>query len=238
MEEIKDIAAEEKETPIPASEPEKVQEEITKVDEEIKRKEEHLANLNKAIAEENERIRVARLTRRQEVQAKEEELPRIDLDDPSAKAWDNRIREYNDPIKAELEAEKTEVRTFAIQKFLADKPSLASKPAKVKELIGLYERMRTATERTSEGVLLDLNKAYAALHADELIAAAKNQRIEKAEADSIFADIAVSRGASAGQQPQKKPSPKVLTKEDELILARWGSTPEEWKADFEKHGSK
>lgn len=240
MEDIKDIA-EEKETPVPALATPVADEETKEVDEESDKKAEQLANLNRAIREANEELKQIRLAKKatKDTPPKEDELPTIDFNDPSAKAWDNRIRESVSPVKAEMDEAKQEVRTFALQEFLKDKPALAKSPEKVKELMGLYDRIKVATERTVPGVLLDLNKAYAALHADTLIAAARGERLEKAEADSIFSDIAVSRGASSYQQSKRSPATKGLTKDDEkFILRNLGyDSIEAWAADKEKYGA-
>lgn len=191
-------------------------------DDEIKRKREHLENINRAIAEGNRILRETREAIRA-TKNEPEELPKIDLDDPSSKAWDKHIRENVNPIRSEMEEEKKEIRTFALEKFLADKPALAKDTEKVKELVMLYDKIKTATERTTEGVLRDLQKAYAALHSEELIATARGQRIEKAQADSTFSDIAVSRNTSTYQQPKKKVKPEY-SKEEKEILSRWGQS--------------
>jgi hypothetical protein len=82
---------------------------------------------------------------------------------------------------------------------------------------------------------MDLQKAYAALNADELIAAAKGQRAEKVKIDSAFSDIAVSRGASSYQSPKKTNYTANLTEDDKLQLAKWGISPEEWATEKEKY---
>lgn len=229
-------SAVEKETPIPASET-KVSEEQTKEVDESRQKEEQLSNLQRAIREANEELKQIRLAKKlaKDTPPQEEEVPTIDLNDPSAKAWDKHIRESVSPLQAEAEAEKKEIRTFALQTFLADKPALAKNPESVKQLVALYEKIRTATERNTEGVLVDLKRAYAALHADELIATAKGQRIETAQAESLASDIAVSRGASSYQAPKK--SRPTLSAEDKLQLAKWGMSEDEWIANKEKYSS-
>ena len=233
------IGVEEKETPATSSEPSETTGSAEKPEvDELRKKEEHLANVNKAIAQANEelrKLRTAKKTVRLQSQEGEEELPKIDLEDPSAKAWDKRIQDTVNPVQAELDSEKREIRTFALQQFLADKPALSRDPNKVSELVGLYEKIRTATERTTEGVLMDLQRAYAALNADELIAAARGQRFEKVKADSAFSDIAVSRGASSYQSPKKPNFAANLTDEDKLQLVKWGISPEEWAAEKEKY---
>ncbi len=238
MDDIEKIIGDEKETQAPPSGPTGPQEPVKpEVDELVKKKEEHLANINKAITEGNEELRKLRELKKQQKPSQPpagtEQLPEIDFNDPAAKAWGKHIRDELSPVQAELEGEKREIRTFALQQFLADKPSLAKSPEKVKELVGVYDRLRTATERTVEGVLLDLNRAYAAINADELLAAARGQRMEKAAADSALADIAVSRGASSYQSP-KKPK-EVLSEDDKRQLSKWGMTEDEWQAEKDKY---
>lgn len=232
------IGSPEKETPSEPSGPTGPAEEKPEADE-IEKKEEHLANVNKAIAEANEELRKLRAAKKAAKaslpETEEEELPKIDLNDPSAKAWMKHIGEQVSPLQAELDSERREIRTFALQQFLADKPALSKNPEQVKELVGLYEKIRTATERTTEGVLLDLQKAYAALNADDLIAAAKGQRVEKAKVDSAFSDIAVSRGASSYQSPKKPNYAAALSEDDKLQLAKWGISPEDWATEKEKY---
>lgn len=231
------IGSPEKETPPEPSEPKGSPEEKPEVDE-VQKKEEHLANVNKAIFEANEelkKLRAAKKAEKASLPETEDELPKIDLTDPSAKAWVKHIGEQVGPLQAELDGERREIRTFALQQFLADKPALSKNPEQVKELVGLYEKIRTATERTTEGVLLDLQKAYAALNADELIAAARGQRADKAKAESAFSDIAVSRGASSYQSPKKPNYAAALSEDDKLQLAKWGISPEDWASEKEKY---
>lgn len=158
-------------------------------------------------------------------EAEEEKV--IDENDPDAKAWLKQIQKTVSPVAEELEKEKAEIRAFSIAKFLEEKPSLAKNPEKVKELMQTYDRIRTASERTTEGVLLDLDKAYAAIYHKELLEAARQSRVDNARKDAIFADIAVSRG-STGYSAPNDPAPKI-TKEQEAILAKWGMTPDEWQ---------
>lgn len=196
-------------------------EEKTK-EEELKKKEEVLANINKAIEQANEELKKTRDAKKKaktEKPAGEDEIPKIDMEDPSARAWDKHIGDKVNPLQAELDQEKAEIRTFALQEFLADKPNLAKNPEKVKELVSTYDKIRTASERTKEGVLLDMNKAYAAVFHDELLRAARQERVDKAKSDSIFADIAVSRGATTyNERPEAK---KQLSAADQKIADRW-----------------
>lgn len=210
-----------------------------KTPEELK-KEEHLANLDKAITEatgELNRIRTEQAEARKGPAKKEgeDELPRIDEDDPSSKAWNKRIQETVAPVNAEIEGAKAEVRRFALTEFLADKPALARNPEKVKELVQYYERIRTATERTKEGVLLDLKKAYAVVFADEILDAARSGDVARARVLAGASEIAVDQGAT-GYQKQTPTSKRSLSAEDRTILAKWGITEEEWQADHAKYG--
>lgn len=220
------LAEEETETPAPASEPEKVQEpETKKEDEEVLKREEHLANLNKALGEAQTELKRIRDEKRKVKltpdQLEDEEIPKIDMEDPSAKAWNKHINQRVRPVEKELEQEKEEIRSFALQEFLSDKPALSKNPDKVKELVGTYERIRTATERTKEGVLLDLRKAYGAVFSEELLQAARQERVSKAKADSIFSDIAVSKGATAYQNKTIPNNNEPKTEEEREIANLW-----------------
>lgn len=152
------------------------------------------------------------------VPAPEQELT-IDENDPNAKAWLKKIQTSVSPMVEELEKEKTEIRSFAISRFLASKPSLAKNPEKLKELMAVYDRSHTASERTVEGVEMDLEKAYAYTHSSELLEAARQTRVDEARKSAIFADIAVSRGSTGYAAPQE--STKVYSEEEKAILARW-----------------
>jgi DNA-directed RNA polymerase subunit H (RpoH/RPB5) len=222
------LADEEKETPNPALEVKPQDEETKKEDEEVLKKQEHLANLNKALSEANTELNRIRDEKRKvkltPEQLEEEDIPKIDMDDPSAKAWNKHINQRVNPVEKELEKEKEEIRSFALQEFMADKPSLAKSPEKVKELVAMYERIRTASERTKEGVILDLRKAYAAVFHEELLQAARHDRISQAKADSIFSDIAVSKGATTYQNKAISKSYEPKTEEEREIASRWDRT--------------
>ncbi len=215
----------------PAKEPE-----ISAEDQEIKAKEERKANLDKAIAEAQETLRGVRKdikkVKTQPVE-EEEELPKINLEDPSAKAWDRRIRENSAPMQAEIEKAKEERRTFALRQFLTDKPALSKNPDKIKSLMGMYERIHSASELTTEGILLDLGRAYAADNSEELINRARSSRVEDVRNDEIFSDIAISRGAT-GYPSQKDDNPKI-SEDDKAQLAKWGMSPAEWVALKKKY---
>ena len=215
----------EKPTPAPALEVKKTPEEI-KAEEALK-KEEQLANLNKAIAEANQRLADTRKAAKSaKEKPTEEELPKIDFTDPSSKAWDKHIRENVNPVQEELDNEKKEIRSFALQEFLSDKPLLAKNPDQLKKLMDTYEKIRTCSERTREGIILDLKRAYAAENAEELFSASQSERIDEARGNAIFSDIAVSRGSTS--IPKEKAKVPHLDKSDEAILAKWGMTPAEW----------
>lgn len=214
--------------PTPPSKTEEPKKEEPKVEEnpEIKAKAEQLANLNKAIAEEQERLKKIREERKSlKPKDEEEELPSIDFKDPAAKAWKKQIDDSTAPAKNELEKAKEERRIFALKKFLSDKPSLAKNPEKVKAMMETYDRLKTSTELTSEGIEMDLEKAYAAEHAEELISAARQGRLENARNDALMSDIAVSRGSTS--YSDDKPKKRVYTDEEKAQLAKWGMTPEE-----------
>lgn len=218
----------------PAKAPEKSPEEI--------RKEEHLANLDKAITEaegELSRIRTEKKGAGDGTPPPPEgsdDVPSFDENDPNVKALDGRIRKNTAPIEAQLEKEKSEVRGFALREFLNANPALARDPVKVKEMMQYYEKIKTASERTREGVLLDLRRAAAVVFSDQILNAAQGRRSDEAEADAAFVAPVVSSGATGYRQPKDSGGQRKLSQEDVAILARWGTTPEEWQDDFKKFG--
>lgn len=199
------------------------------------KKEEHLANVNKAIAEANKQLAEKRAALKS-LTPKEEEVAKIDFNDAGSKAWDKHIRENVNPLKEELDSEKKEVRSFALQEFLADKPILSKNPEDLKRLMDTYEKIRTCSERTREGVILDLKRAYVADHAEELLSAERMDAVDTAKGNAIFSDIAVSRGSSS--IPTEKAKVAHLDKGDEAILAKWGMSSQEWVDMKKKQDSK
>jgi len=207
-------------------------------DADLKAKAEQKANLDKAILDAQDTLRGLRKEIKEVKTAapkEEEELPKINLEDPSSKVWDNRIKETVAPVAQELEQEKEEVLQFSLREFLKDKPALAKNPEKLKAVMTTYSRIKSSSGRTREGVMLDLDKAYAAEHHEELITAARNGRIEGAEKNAFLSDIAVSRGSTTYQPPKENATIK-LSKEEEAQLAKWGMTPAEYIEMKKKHG--
>lgn len=143
----------------------------------------------------------------------------IDENDPAAKAWLKKIQSTISPVAEELEKEKAENRASAISKFLGTKPSLAKNPEKLKELIAVYERSHTASERTVDGIIADLEKSYAYTHSAELLDAARQVRVDDAKRNAIFSDIAISRGATDYSSPKEEK--KNYSDEEKAILAKW-----------------
>lgn len=206
------------------------------LDAEIAAKEAKKANLDKAIEEAEEDLRKKRQAAKQPAkneeddEEEEEETPtsnaEIDFNDPAAKAWDQHIKKNVSPIQAEREAEKAEIRKFTIKEFLADKPAIARDPEKVKELIGMYDRIKTNTGLTKEGVRADLSRAFGALYHEELIDASKNQKFDRVKEMQLFSDPGIDHGAT-GYTEEKTKTPN-LSAEDKKQLAAWGLTPEQW----------
>ena len=217
----------------------KVEPEVPEENPEVRQKAEQLANLNKAITDETARLQEIRKNQKKAklgIEIDEEDLPQIDFNDPSAKAWDKRIRESTLPAQREIEKAKEERRLFTLRQFLTDKPSLAKNPERIKSMMETYDRLKTSTELTSEGILMDLEKAYAAEHSQELISAAQQGRIEVARNDAIFSDPAVSRGSTA--YSGDKPKQRVYTEEEKAQLAKWGMTPAEHAQMIEEQNKK
>lgn len=232
------LGEEEKETPEAPKEsnPEAGQpgedENDKKLQEEAEKKQQHLDSLNDSIAKQNALLKKLRAetkaAKRGEVpKDDEEDLPRIDLDDPSSKAWDRHVSNKLDPIAQEIEQEKEEIRTFALREFLNDKPNLARNPERLKRLMQTYEKIRTASERTREGVLIDLNRAYAAENYENLLDHRRSQRVDQARAEALAYDIGVSSGSTAYPSDRGERSQVHYSREDAAILARWGMSPSE-----------
>lgn len=217
----------------PSAEPVKTDTQPEKTREEIK-KEEHLANLDRAISEANEELRNKRKLAK-ESPAVDDDIPKIDDEDPGARAWNNRIKENVSPIQSELEKGKEEVRSYALREFLEDKPALAKSPEKVKELMSYYERIHTATETNKEGIIMDLRKAYAVVYSDEIYERARETRVNEAQAESAFSDIAISRGATSYGRRSDAPR-RALSKEELEIISSWKMTPEEYLQMEKEHG--
>lgn len=194
------------------------------VDPEIKAREEQKANLDKAIVEANETLRQTRETIRNEKKQPaapngEEVVQTIDMNDPSSKAWDKHIRDNVAPVTSELEREKKEVFDFTLREFLAERPALARSPEKLREMISTFERVKSSTGRTKEGVLMDLRKAYGAVMYETDMDTARRSRIENAQEDMIISDPAISR--SANSEPSKAPVKRPLSAEDRKIIEGW-----------------
>lgn len=197
---------------------------------ELKKKEEHLANINKAIAQANEDLKKARAAAKAakggSVPSDEENLPQIDMNDPGSKAWDKHFSDKVNPLQEELAKEKDEIRTFALKEFLKDKPNLANDADAIKRVMQTYDKIRNSSERTREGVMLDLDRAYAAEFHTDILQGRREGRIAEAQGDAIFSDPAVSRGDNSFKSEREK-TPH-LSKEDELILSKWGLTATQW----------
>jgi hypothetical protein len=235
------IGEEVKETPAQPLEEVKVEEpkapqEQTNEDKEAVKKQEQLQNLNTAINLANEELRTIRKNIKEVkyVQPVEPELPQIDMTDPSSQAWDKHISEKVNPVQLEMEQEKLEIRSFALREFLADKPLLAGNSEKIKQLVSTYEALSKGkiSEKTKEGVMTYLEKAYAAENQDEFLAMAGQRRVDKAKADTAFSDIAISKGATG--YPVQQETPMNLSAEDKAILAKWNLTEEEYQAIVKK----
>lgn len=224
--ELEKLLADDDQTSAKALEAKKLAEEQAKVAEEAKKKGDHLENIKKAIAEANIELAKKRKALKDPIVIEEEETPKIDFNDPNAKAWGKHIDGAFKPIADELAKEKEEIRSFALNEFLADKPELAADAEKLKKVMSTYEKIRTSSERTREGVILDLRKAYAAENADEILAQRDNARIDRARGDALFAAPAISSGSSSFRN-EREAAPH-LTQEDQLQLAKWGLSVEEW----------
>jgi hypothetical protein len=210
-------------------------EEEKKQDDPVQKKQEQLKNLETAISQANEELRKLRESKKE---VKEEEIPKIDDNDPSSKAWTKRINETVAPVKTELDQEKSEIFNFSIKKFLTDKLALAGDGEKLKEFIGVYEKIKSNSGRTQEGVTLDLEKAFAATYAEELISQARESEVWKAEGNAMFSEPAISRGSTSyfQEKPDYNSALKGITEDDKQHIFRMGyKSVEEWAKDKEKY---
>lgn len=186
-----------------------------------------LSNIQKAVKQEEDRLKELRKKRKAGIvdeDEPEEDLPKIDLKDPSAKAWDKRIQDTVNPALNDLEKAKDERKLFALRQFLADKPDLAKNPDKLKAMMGTYDRLKTSSELTSEGITMDLERAYAAEHAEELINSNRQRRINEARDNAIYSDPAVSRGSTI-YSGSASTQTRSYTADEVAQLAKWGMTP-------------
>lgn len=227
--------------PAPAAEdPKDPPEPAETTDPEVLKREEQLANINKAIEEGNEELSKIRKDKK-ELKGTDDpddtdDVPEFNEDDPNVRALDKRIDRKTGAIESDVERGKAEVRTFALREFLSSNPALARQPAKVREMMRVYEQIKTATERTAEGVILDLRRAAATVFYDQILPAANRQRINQAEADEEFSAPAVGTGATGYRVPRDASGTPKLSSEDKAILAKWGQTPEQWAEDYKNHG--
>ncbi len=225
MDELDKILADEKETPatvLPEAESQK-----TEADLELEKKQVQLINLNKAIAEANEELRSKRTAKKAD-NPEAGTIPEIDFTDPSSQAWDKHINGVVNPLHNEIEQEKEEIRTFAIREFLADKPALSANPDKIKELVGVYDKIKTTSGRTKEGVLSDLNRAFGAIYSEELISQARDSKRHEIMGNILFSDPAVSRGSTGYKEDYSASPETTLSEDDKAILAKWNYSPQEW----------
>ena len=197
---------------------------------EVKKANEHLSNIKAAVKAEEDKLKKIREDQKKAKKIgfvpEEEEIPQIDDRDPSAKAWTKRINDSVAPAALELEKAKDERRLYSLRQFLSDKPSLAKSSEKIKEMMDMYDRIKNSTELTNEGITMDLEKAYAATHSEELIRSVRQTRMDSAKADAIFSDIGVSRGSTAYSAKLDGTS-RQYSEDERNILAKWGMTPAE-----------
>ena len=106
----------------------------------------------------------------------------------------------------------------------------------MKELIGTYERIKTNSGRTQEGVSMDLEKAFAAVYHEELMSQARESTVRKAEGLQMFSEPAISRGATSYFTEKPDLKTQGLTEEDKQLIYKMGyASVEEWAKDKEKY---
>ena len=225
MDDLEKLLGEEQEsTPdVPPAEPAKADSEPKKEDEEVSARQRKLEEINKAISEGQAQLSAIRKQKRQAktevVEDEEEDVPQIDFSDKAAKAWDRHISKKVTPLAESDEQAKAEIRNYALRRFLEDKPALARDSEKVKKLMTVYDRLHTASERTVEGVLDDLDQAYGAITYQEQQLATRAKQIEQAKLDQLASEAAISKGATG--VPGKRPQKENLSEDDKDIVSQW-----------------
>lgn len=231
---ISDDGKEKPDTEVQPKETE-VDEQKKKTDEELQRKQEEAANLDKAIQSRQQRVRELREEERKLKHGDEEEIVdetgkpvTINDDDPSSKAWNKRIRETVTPVQRELEEDKKSILKSSMQDFLADHPALAKNQEKVEELLEHYDVLpKKNSGLDKEGVKKDLKRAFGAVYAEELEAAARGRRVNEAKAEQLFSDIAVEGGATSYRQNDEvEETVRVTEAERPFIEKTYGSVSE------------
>ena len=221
MEELEKILGEQ-----PSSEEPKKEE--PKVDPELEKERQELENLKRAKKE-----ALAELQRIREEKAKEkgepEKILEINREDPNSKAWIKEIEKNVNPFQQELEKEKQEVFNFSLDKFLKSHPTISADPEQVKKTIETYERIKDNSGRTQEGVLIDLERSYAANNYQQVLEREREAGFEKAKDDLVFSSPAISRGATNYKQDHDR-LPNLTNEEIKVIEAQGWSVDEWWKA--------
>ena len=201
-------------------------------------KEEHLANLNKAIEVQSEELR--RIRKEKKVVKStddDDDIPVINDEDPSAKAWNRRIRESVAPVQEQMERAQDEVRSSALREFLKDKPSLARDPEKVKRLVSRYEKIHEGTELNKDNAIEDFEAAYVSLDPKAILEAARSRRVNEAKAENMYSDIVVDSGTTTYRKERDVSSPQINEEDIPLILKMYGSV-EEYKKTLKDHGQR
>lgn len=198
------------------------------------KEEERLSNLRKAADQARSELQDLRKKKKAEKAGTEleDELPRINEEDPSVRAWDKRFNDKVNPLAQELEKEKAEVENLALKEFLSEKPSLARNPEKVKELVRDYEALSKArgiTGRNKDVVRSVIESAYGSIFHEEILNEARQRRVEAVRAESLLADVATDEGASSFRQP-KASRPQLSKDEVEVATKMYGSVEEYYQA--------
>lgn len=245
MEELdKILGEEENETPpTPPEEEPKGEPQEEKNDEVQQEARKRLLDATKAAEEELRKIRTIRkqakkVVSQQDDDEEDEDLPAIDLQDPSVKSWDRHLSQKVDPVNREIEMEKEEVRGLALRDFLMDKPALSKNTDKLKKVMENYHALAQGriTERNKEMVIQYLEKAFAAENHEEFRDRRHQEEVDKAKAEEAFSSVAMSRGSSAYPSPKNLTKMPVLNDDEREVIKKMGySSPEAWWADKQKY---
>lgn len=216
-----------------ASGEEKVEETKTEPQksEALLKEEQKLENLQRATAE---ALKELQDIRKQKQEAKpEDDTPKINFEDPAAKAWDKHIVEKVDPLQAELRKEKEEVVSLALDEFLQDRPALAQNPEKRRELIETYQALaqkKGISERNKDVVKSVLSAAYGAVFSQEVLERERKQRLADAKAEGAIADAAIDGGGTSYRSDSKPRRRQLSREETALAVKMYGSLEDYWQA--------
>ena len=198
-----------------------------KTDPELEKRKIEVANLERAKIEALKELQ--RIREEKKSLKTEEDIPKIDKEDPNSKAWLKEIKDNVNPFQQDIERQKNETFNFAFDKWLKAHPAVAADPEAVKRQIATYERVKDNSGLTQEGIYIDLERSYAANNYEQVLEREREAGFEKAKDDLVFSSPAISRGSTTYKQDHDR-MPNLTDEERRVIEAQGWSVDEWWKA--------